>query len=390
MKNIPSFRPRSHTVLTALVVGLSSLLMASVCPNPYGVNSSTSFYGNGTCIPAAAYDRESSLGVSYHRTTFLWDVIETAPSACINGDAAHCHWEIVQPDIDAAKAKGLFVLVDIIHTPCWDAAPPDTGRCPSHPNCQNVNQGCSSGHTFSCPPAHWQSIQTFVIAAAQHFGTEIDAWEIGGEPDTCNVFTGSHAEFRLNLEAAFDGIRSVNPNAVILAPGLFNQTGFDPWLTENGSLVRPINYYSLHTYESVAAAKADLDAADKYVACMNTPSGVYCVDHYWLTEFGYADGGSCQVCSWGTPCSPSVATTEVIDYCLNSELYCDKVFYWDMIFNKEQNCASTCPDASCTSCCRVSLLGDSATPRPMYCAYKNYIASNTVLSCPYNDPPCNP
>ncbi len=343
------------------------LLVAAVCPSPYGVNSSVMFPVYSFSQPA--YNLEPVGGFGWHRATMLWDEIETANGACTTGDMAHCDWSVIEADIDAANANLQSVLVDILHTPAWAAGPAQI-------SCASNNNWCNATgtKTFACPPVQSTMMYNFARAAALHFGTKVAAWEIWGEPNLCGTWRGTKLQFRENvLRPAYEGLRSVTTDAPIGAPGLFNSANFDPWITNSGALVVPLDFYSLHTYESVADATAHLTAADAYLAC--TADGSSCVSHYWLTEYGYADAKGGQSCTWGAPCDAGVAAVSVLDTCVQSP-YCDKAFYWDMFKND--------PD------CLISLLDDSANPRTRFCTIRDYIVSGTMHTCPYSAPPCTP
>ena len=71
------------------------------------------------------------------------------------------------------------------------------------------------------PPRDKEKWQEVVRQIVRRYGTYCQAWQIGNEPDGGGFFRGSADDYMVYLEWTAEAIRSVQPNAVIVAGELF-------------------------------------------------------------------------------------------------------------------------------------------------------------------------
>jgi hypothetical protein len=331
-------------------------------PSPFGANDS--YVSRNT--PAPVYAVARGAGFRWIRVNVAWSEMEPWAYACENG---WCNWGAIDPAVDNALAQGLSVLAVFRDVPSW--ATESNAR-------REECVGNSKVGPEDLPPSDAAFFQSFTRAMAAHYRNKIAAWELWNEPDLCQFYAGTKAVFRQRiLVPGFDGIKGAgNPVAVVMAPGLSNvgdTSDFDGWITyqdaQTGRHVLPRNLdrYSFHAYGSVNAVKNEIDRAANYLRFNWDFS--YAVTHFWLTEFGYGSHQGDQVCQWGAPpCDPGAAAVQVMSHC-RAGAYCERLFYWDLIFN--------------TPNCDVSLLNDNGTARqPKLAHVSNFMLYGTVPPCP--------
>lgn len=364
----------SSTLLLALLVAPTrhaSAWQGTPCPfrgcnppacstGPYGVNG---FYGGRE--PLVAYDRAREAGIQWYRVTFLWDLIE--PNVPVNG-IHQFDWSTVQAHIDDASARGFPIVVDLLRTPSWARTGPSSA-C--------ATAGKATALPPGAPPAGQpEYFYSFARAAVLQFGRQVAAWEMWGEVNSCGAWRGTPAQYKNRILAAgYDAVKGVDPNALVLAPGLLNATDFDTWLSYvDGAghtwLKRPIDAYSIHLYgATIATAEGHLDAADGYFRCADPqfyPSAK-CVADFWVTEFGYSETQGCGACGFPQPESPGYAGAAVLEHCLAVDAYCKKAFWYNMLDDFG-------------GCCPIALLDANGVPRePKYDILKSYVLGHPRL-----------
>jgi hypothetical protein len=186
---------------------------------PFGVNQPP-----WVTPPAGAFRKASRAGLGWIRLFFDWNEIERSQG--------QVDWGRFGQAVEQAREQGLQVAVCLHNTPDWAGGDACQG-------CRQCRQDVRSAWRPRSPKYYYD----FARRAARAFRGKVAAWELWQEPHDCTQWRGSAADYRdLILKPGFDGIRSVDRDAMILAPGLVTQdaTALDPWITENRELVRPI------------------------------------------------------------------------------------------------------------------------------------------------------
>ncbi len=155
------------------------------------------------------------------------------------------HWNIVEPErgkwawqqgnwideaIDTYRRAGLKVLGLLFRTPTW----------------------ASSGETVNHPPKDLQAWRTYVRVVAEHFKGRIDAYEVWNEPYGLGLFTGKEDLYLQMVRTAYEELRKVDPQALIVAPctywTLSDVVAWTEKLLQKG-LVSFVDVFSFHGYE---------------------------------------------------------------------------------------------------------------------------------------------
>jgi Cellulase (glycosyl hydrolase family 5) len=114
-----------------------------------------------------AFDEISSFGVKSIRIVMLWQNVAPAPSSRVKPDfdatnPASYNWSAYDAQIDGAAARGWTVLLTV-----------------SGPVPQWASNGARDNLTRPSP----SEFQSFVTAAARHYGTKVARWAIWNEPN---------------------------------------------------------------------------------------------------------------------------------------------------------------------------------------------------------------
>ena len=134
------------------------------------------------------------------------------------------------PQIETARGQYDFSLMDQLvalaqqhnikliycagNTPQW------TSTDPSHVGTQGL-----PGAT--APPNNMQDWQDFITTFATRYKGKIDAYEIWNEVDLDGYWTGSVSQMVQMVQVAYQTIKQIDPNAVVLSPSLVAGNGKD-------------------------------------------------------------------------------------------------------------------------------------------------------------------
>jgi hypothetical protein len=173
-------------------------------------------------------------GCEWVRMQFAWSSIEPRPNEPLEWTLHPFHRVV-----DQAAARGLKVLVNISHAPDW-ARTSDPGV-----------------------PADPAAFASFMNRMAAAFAGKVAAWQVWNEPnlvDETNGLIDPEGFFEL-AKAAAPAIRSADPNALIVFPGLapnslmFNDLAVDDdWYLEalfefeNGAIADYFDVFTAHAY----------------------------------------------------------------------------------------------------------------------------------------------
>lgn len=151
-------------------------------------------------LPDAELDRELTAirdaGATWLRFDVDWSTVEP-----IRGQQ---NWAMTDRLVDRAKSRGLNLVGIITYTPPW-------ARVPGVP--------ADDSHGY---PADVAAYGTFARQTAQRYANRVSTWEIWNEPNLVNFFRPAPNvdKYVQMLQAASQGIRSVQPGATILNGGL--------------------------------------------------------------------------------------------------------------------------------------------------------------------------
>jgi len=398
------------------------LLTSAACNSstPYGINMAD---GGDSNTQATIRTNDWNAGFRWARIYIRWDKVQQNAPTSTNPNYDWSDTDALVTALANDPNRQWSIIAILRGTPTWARA--------------NITRTCSDGvRPWSVPPmAYYAAIGTspfyaFVRDAAKRYGGGIAAWELWTEPDTCSRWQGQPSDYvNLILGPGYDGIRDGNVAVnntvqVVVAPALAGCTGgFGKWLTNSqGYLVRPIDFYSCHSYGSVASVESNLTAADPFSACcasgdphcpLNPNGTVHCVAEYWLTEFGFGsqngDGTPAytgDVCSYANDASPGSAATTILKDCdgTRGNHYCSKAFYFDDDDSRyscgsgcpycwavhPDQCPPSCPSNNCpwtTLPCDVGLMHTDASVRTKFCTIEQYMRTAEGLT-PARVSPC--
>ncbi|SHL21844.1 Endo-1,4-beta-xylanase, GH35 family [Pseudonocardia thermophila] len=182
--------------LIAGVLGLVFPRTAVPATVPYfGMAYGNTLAGMSDADLRRALDDAVDLGMSTVRMDLGWnDVQPDGPGSFT--------WEATDRVVDAARRRGLALIMVVAYAPRWAQAP-----------------GCPY---VTCPPADPTAIGPFAREAAQRYADRVLAWEIWNEPNVAG-FWGPQvdpAAYTELLRTASHAIRTVDPDATVVLGGL--------------------------------------------------------------------------------------------------------------------------------------------------------------------------
>lgn len=304
-------------------VALSGLTLLG-CDEPafiFGVNAV-----DGT--PLEAFDKARGAGFRWLRVILWWPSIEPNAPNPATGEHAY-NWDYADRIILGARERNLHLIIALHGVPLWAQKATPSVTCPGYDR-EELN---------GVTPNDTEAYRRFAFDMVTRYRDKVGVWEIWNEPDSNCSFQGTPEEFRERVLApAYDGIRAASPQAVILGPSPGGTTSafseWDKWITypknNHRYLVRPINAITLHRYGHWADVMNSLITASNYHRC--TEDGSWCVDDFWLTEFGFVEQGGMI---WFIPgftqnLDPGEDTILVMEYCRDQFPDCRKALYWSI------------------------------------------------------------
>jgi hypothetical protein len=314
-----------RSLAALLMLAMFGTLVTACGPNNSPSKFGVSLFGDDS----RSIDLMQQAGFKWVRLFMFWDQLETSRGGY---DAAHvASYDAMLTDL---SHRGFSVMVVLQLTPRWAmTSPPKTGTCSWDPT--------------AGAPADKAYFQEFTTWAANRYQDRVAAWELWNEPDGNCSFPGSPKQFRQTIAApGFDGLKSADPHAVVLGPGL-GDIGvaptdlpgiWDNYLTEldaggNHRLIRPIDGLAVHAYGGVRRIEDKVDAASGYHRCYANDGP--CLGAYWLTEFGFNEprpaGTGCWVW-YGCDDDPGGDATQIFDYC-RARSACAHALYWSSAFD---------------------------------------------------------
>lgn len=150
----------------------------------------------GTATPSAArLDKIKAMGVKYVRVDISWDAVQKT-------DANTFNWAIPDTTINAITSRGMKPHVILLRTPTWART-----------------ADCTTDNT--CHPANPAQYAAFAAAAVARYPL-VYSWEIWNEPNLDQFWKPlpNAADYAALLIAAYDAMKAVNPNVIVVTGGM--------------------------------------------------------------------------------------------------------------------------------------------------------------------------
>ena len=207
MRLIPSLRR-----VAVLVIGstLASLVVASAAPAQaapagpipaFGVQAHLMWGDYTDAQRLEALDRLAAAHVEWVRIDMGWSSFQETSSTTFS------QWYINRANlvVDAARARGLKVLVTAWRVPSW----------------------ANGGAGVYAPPTDPADFGRFCGWLATHFKGRVEAYEIWNEPNLSSFYTGTVEQYVGMLKAAYPAIKAADPAAqVVLGAPAYNDTNW--------------------------------------------------------------------------------------------------------------------------------------------------------------------
>lgn len=199
---IPPFTP-TPTVLPT-VAATTSLSLPPVPPNLPTLRFESPEYGIQIFtwwkldVGARDMDLVKDMGFGWVKQIFAWRDIEQIEKG---------HYDWYRPDliVDAVQGRNLKLLVRLDHQPFW--AQEDGGAVP----------------LASAPPKNYQDFSDFCHVVAERYKGRIAAYQVWNEPNLSREWgekPSNPAEYVQLLAACYVGIKTADPNAIVISAGL--------------------------------------------------------------------------------------------------------------------------------------------------------------------------
>jgi polysaccharide biosynthesis protein PslG len=203
------------------------------------------------------------LGVSWVRVDIRWSDLESTQG--------QIDFEALDTVIDALDGSEKNILLTITAAPDWARSSLDEDG----------------------PPDDFATFTTFVTALASRYTGRVDAYQIWNEPNLRREWNSDRYEIRADhyvdlLRGAYNGIKSVDPAALVIAAGLA-PTGFNDGINAIDDRVYLQDMYSngvLTASDAVAAHPGGWSNPPDAVCCQQ-PAGVE--THYESPTFYFKD-----------------------------------------------------------------------------------------------------
>jgi hypothetical protein len=301
----------------------------------------------------AVLDRMVAAHVEWVRIDFGWRALEEHCRGCIG------QWYVDRADraVDAARARGLKVLMMFWMTPDWA----NGGRGPYVP---------PSDPREYAKRARWM---------AEHFRGRVDAWEVWNEPNEDYFWDGTASQYAAMLKAAYPAFKAGDPGATVVLGGPdYNDTG---WLQSlYGAGVRgSFDVMATHPYQGQHDDPPETPDTDgdniwllTHVEAVHELMGRWGdgAKPIWFTEFGWsAHPNQGDEAPWEV----GVTRQQQADYLIRTlRLVAERYPYVTNVFwYNERN-----RDSDNVQVNNYGLLRRDLSPKPAYRALKRFLTAD--------------
>jgi hypothetical protein len=383
-----AFTDGSHTITvravdTSMNVATSSVPVkfanapgSSPVPAPVSTTTTNATEGSTTTTSASTDAVPFSFGVQYHG---MWDSYTDADRTAILDKLAQAKaswvrmdigWRWLEPApgrypdyyvslmdrlVDAARARGLNVLITVLTTPGW----------------ANGNQ---AGNVPPSDPTVFTPTARFL---ASHFGDRVAAWEVWNEPNYSGFWTGDATSYVSLLRAAYTGFKAGNPSATVVLGGVNHNdvTWLRAMYQAGGHGL--FDVMATHPYLDPTNSAPELDN-NKFTTITFVRNVIALMKQYgdgsvpiWFTEFGWSSHANTSTTpTW----QRGVTLQQQADYLVRALKliranypYVAKAFWYT-----DRDTAQSSPSQDAN----FGLLRHDLTPKPAFTAVQSYLTSN--------------
>ncbi|MCW5891248.1 MAG: hypothetical protein KIT14_11940 [bacterium] len=362
---------RSLRILALALPVIFGVGFSTCSRNPYGINVTFDAANSDT----VRLDLARDAGVKWVRIFVPYDKVVGADGGNFAAQEANFNtivaggstqWLdgiIADTMLARQQAHGaMSILIVLKGNPPFNKRTTGLRSCPTNPQ----NEGW--------PPKDIQVIAQLTEALARKFKDLADGFEIWNEPTSCTRWGGTRQEFVTQiLPTMYDAIFAVQAErtvpAVIGGVAVAGQPNINVvrnWVTWNGSMVRPLDFVSVHYYATRANTKSLMTQLNGFNECYTGPPNFLgapaCTTKFWVTEWGMANNpdAPCTVCQNAHDSQPGQAIRAILDHC-NSLSNCQRMFYFS------QGISGCTPTA-----CQLSLFKPNNDPRAKYFDFQDY------------------
>jgi hypothetical protein len=175
--------------------------------------------------------------------------------------------------VDAARARGLNVLVMVAETPSW----------------------ANGNKANNIPPLDMAYFGSYAKAMAYHFAGRVQAWEVRNEPNATWSWNGTVSQYVMMLQSGYRGFKAGDPKALVVLGGISGNNA--TWLKSaySAGARGSFDVVATHPYPSPSDSPPEADPS-------GTPASIPSVRNIeavlsahsdssipiWFTEFGWS------------------------------------------------------------------------------------------------------
>jgi hypothetical protein len=209
-------------------------------------------------------------------TTRTWDSYPNLDWSDINPSAGVYQFEWLDHFIALNRARGTDIIYTLGRTPLWASSQP-------------ANIASSYGPGECAPPSNMSYYDAYLTALVTHEKGLIKYYELWNEPDSTPMYCGTVQQMVTMAQHAAQIVKSIDPNAQILSPGVTGGPGpawLSSFLSAGGSSY--VDGIAFHGYWSTSAEDT-ITVVNSYKTVM-AANGVASLPMY-DTEASWADFG---------------------------------------------------------------------------------------------------
>ena len=297
-------------------------------------------------------DKLAAAGIEWIRMDFGWSSVEPRPGAWAT-------WYLERADlvVDAARARGIKVLMSLGRTPSW----------------------ANGGRDVNVPPTDFTNYAAAARYLAGHFRGRVSAWGVYNEPNisTGAFWTGTAADYARLLQISYDSFKIGDPAAKVVAGHVVYSD--DGWIRQmyRAGAADHFDVLATHPYQGVSnEPPAAPDNGTKW-RMTHTPAvrDVMCEfgdcdKELWFTEFGWsAHRSPPNAPNWKRGVSEAEQAAylvETIEQVRRRYPYVTNVFWY-----RERNGATGDPQLD-----NYGLMRRDLTPKPAYRSLQRHLRTS--------------
>jgi len=298
----------------------------------------------------AVLDKLKAAGVTWVRIDTAWAGIE----ASAKGDRNAWYLRMVDFCVNAARRRGIHVLITLWRTPAW----------------------ANGGRGELVPPTNPADYADFARWAAEYWKGRVNAWEVWNEPDPNQTFwQGTTSQYVDLLKAAYPKFKAGDPNAPVVLGG--PSSNDDAWIESVYSLGAKGSFDVLatHPYQGLADAPPEYPDDGNRWWFTHLPAVRNVMAKYgdagkpiWFTEFGWsAHDNWAGIANWQrgvTPAQQGDYFIRAIKYTQTNYPYVPVMFWYK---ERAQPGSTNVHEEG------YALLNADLSERPVYSALKSFL-----------------